>query len=231
MIAVAWLATIAAAPDLNALLSVQLMGTTPVSAVEFFLLVTVMMVAMMLPAALPMVAVYHQMARATQGKSEAIIDAALFSLSYVIIWGSVTVAALIGLMAVGLMGTLAPPFVVLPGVILVGAGAYQFTSWKQYCLRKCRTPIGFLIGHWRPGRRGAFRLGVSHSVYCMGCCWLLMAVVFVTGAMGLLWMGVFAFLILVEKVWNRGEWFSRLMGLGAVVVGGAVASFAIFPGL
>ena len=111
----------------------------------------------------------------------------------------------------------------------MAAGAYQFTSGKRSCLSKCRTPFGFVMTHWRSGRAGAARMGLDHSLYCLGCCWLLMAVVFVTGAMSLLWMGVFSGLILVEKVWERGEWFSRFLGGGAIVVGGALMALATLP--
>jgi len=83
------------------------------------------------------------------------------------------------------------------------------------------------MSRWRPGRLGSLRLGVSHSIFCLGCCWLLMLVVFVTGAMSLLWMGVFSGLVLVEKIWGSTLWFSRGLGIGAVSVGALVSALAV----
>jgi predicted metal-binding membrane protein len=79
--------------------------------------------------------------------------------------------------------------------------------------------MGFIMSHWRKGRAGAFRMGLSHAVYCLGCCWLLMLVLFVAGAMSVLWMGVFAGLVLVEKVAPRGEGFAEALGIGAITAG------------
>jgi predicted metal-binding membrane protein len=128
-------------------------------------------------------------------------------------------------MAFGLMGTTGIAAYV-PAVLLVAAGVYQLTAWKQFCLRHCRTPLGFLMGHWRPGRAGALRMGLEHAAYCLGCCWLLMLVLFTAGAMSVLWMGAFALLVLGEKVWSRGEGFSRAMGVAGIVVGLLVLALA-----
>jgi predicted metal-binding membrane protein len=229
VIGVAWFVTVATSNNLFQLLGAQLGGASPVDRLLFLALVGVMMVAMMLPSAIPMVSTLQRISSVSEGKSEANVRTFLFASSYFVVWSVATALGLVALMALGLMGTLSPPFVVIPGLLLVAAGAYQFSSWKQYCLTRCRTPIGFLMTNWRSGRGGALRMGLDHSVYCMGCCWLLMAVVFVTGAMSLLWMAVFSGLILVEKTWNPGEWFSRGIGGGAVVVGGVLAALTLIP--
>ncbi|HKN07027.1 MAG TPA: DUF2182 domain-containing protein [Thermoplasmata archaeon] len=227
VIVVTWVVTILTANDLMVLLGNEVTGTAPIGHLAYFSLAAVMMTAMMLPSAVPMVTVYRRFARADSSVKEGNLRAALFTLSYLAVWAVFAALVLILVMALGLMGGLTSWLVVIPGLILIAAGLYQFTTWKRYCLEKCQTPIGFLMGRWRPGRLGALRLGVSHSIFCLGCCWLLMLVVFVTGAMSLLWMGAFSGLVLVEKIWGSSLWFSRGMGVGAVSVGVLVSALAV----
>ena len=96
--------------------------------------------------------------------------------------------------------------------ILIAAGLWQLTPVKTVCLRHCRTPLGFLIGHWRAGRCGALRMGLGHGCWCLGCCWALMALLFVGGVMNILWIAGLAILILLEKVVPAGMLLSRLSG-------------------
>lgn len=91
----------------------------------------------------------------------------------------------------------------LGGAVLVLAGLFQITPWKESCLRRCRTPLGFLIAEWRDGATGALIMGVRHGAYCLGCCWALMAVLFVVGIMHLVWMAAIAGFILAEKIAPR----------------------------
>ena len=217
--AAAWVVAIRSADHLALLLGGELSGATPTDHASYFALVTVMMAAMMLPSAVPMVAVYRGLARLDSTRPEGDLRAGLFSASYVLAWGAFAGSILIAVSALGLMGGLVGPTALVPGLVLVAAGAYQFSSWKRYCLERCQTPLGYLMGHWRPGRGGSLRLGISYAAYCLGCCWLLMIVVFVTGAMSLLWMVAFSGLVLVEKVGSGGAWFTRSMGVGATAVG------------
>jgi predicted metal-binding membrane protein len=133
------------------------------------------------------------------------------------------------LMALGVMGMLSGYWILLPGATLLGAGVYQFTRPKQFCLTRCQSTMGFLLTHWRKGRKGAFRMGAEHSAICIGCCWLLMLVVFVSGAMSLLWMGAFTGIILAEKSALGGPLISRVIGVACMVVGGVVLTLAIAP--
>jgi len=227
VIVVTWVATILTSNNLMVLLGNEVTGTAPIGHLTYFSLTAVMMTAMMLPSAIPMVTVFRRFATADSSPREGNVRAALFTLSYLAIWAIFAALVLILVMALGLMGGLTSWLVLIPGLILVAAGLYQFTSWKRYCLEKCQTPIGFLMSRWRPGRLGSLRLGVSHSIFCLGCCWLLMLVVFVTGAMSLLWMGVFSGLVLVEKIWGSTLWFSRGLGIGAVSVGALVSALAV----
>jgi predicted metal-binding membrane protein len=105
----------------------------------------------------------------------------------------------------------------LGGILLVFAGVYQFTPLKTACLSQCRTPLGFLLTEWREGTRGALIMGARHGIYCVGCCWLLMALLFVAGVMNLLWVALIAVCILVEKVVPEGQWVSQ--AIGALTIG------------
>jgi hypothetical protein len=112
----------------------------------------------------------------------------------------------------------------LAGLIIVGAGAYQFTGWKATCLRWCRTPIGFVMTHdFGAGSRGAFRAGLAHGGFCLGCCWALMSVLVAVGFMNLVWMAALSLIFLAEKNWSHGVGLTRVVGTAMVVLGLAVA--------
>jgi predicted metal-binding membrane protein len=108
--------------------------------------------------------------------------------------------------------------------VLVVAGVFQLSPLKQVCLRRCRSPIGFLLGHWRAGWRGSLALGWSHATYCLGCCWALMVVLVAAGAMGLLWVLLVAAVVAAEKVLPGGEWIARATGIVLLVLGAAIAA-------
>lgn len=213
----AWAVTLLTAGDYMRLLEAQVAGAAPVDTALYLALSGTMMVAMMLPSALPMLRTYRGLA-ALDEAGDGAARTALFTAGYFVVWTAFTALSLAALMAFGLLGTQGLAAYV-PGALLVAAGAYQLTGWKAFCLRHCRTPMGFLMGHWRKGRAGALRMGLEHAVYCLGCCWLLMLVLFTAGAMSVLWMGLFAGLVLVEKVGPSGERFSRALGLAGIAVG------------
>jgi predicted metal-binding membrane protein len=102
----------------------------------------------------------------------------------------------------------------------MAAGFYQFSPWKYACLSKCRAPLGFLLTEWREGLTGAFVMGVRHGLFCTGCCWLIMALLFVAGVMNLAWIAVLTVVVLAEKILPYGRWVSSLAGAAAVVSGG-----------
>jgi predicted metal-binding membrane protein len=107
----------------------------------------------------------------------------------------------------------------LSGAILIAAGVYQLTPFKGACLTHCRTPLGFLMSHWRDGTAGALRMGMAHGAYCLGCCWALMCVLFVVGVMNLLWVAAIAIFVLVEKVGPAGAIVSRVAGVVLIAFG------------
>lgn len=218
-VAAAWLATWAAAPDFERLMMAQARGAAPAETATFLALSGVMMVAMMLPSGAPMFATYRGLAARDAGVGEARLRTGLFGLGYFLVWAGFTALSLAVLAGLGALGGAGGPAAFVPGALLVAAGVYQVTGWKAFCLRHCRSPVAFLMTHWRSGRAAALRMGLEHAAYCLGCCWLLMLVLFTAGAMSLLWMGVFALLILGEKVWSRGERFSQAMGLLGIALG------------
>jgi len=191
----------------------------PAELLVAFLLLVVMMVAMMLPSALPMVLTYHDLSRLERGEAVRPPDrlgTAVFGSAYFVVWGLFSLAAFLGLSVLGLLGPMSGLLAILPAAVLVVAGVWQVTRTKEACLTHCQSPMGFVMAHWRSGREGAWRMGVSHAFYCIGCCWLFMLVLFVSGAMSLVWMGVISLAIFVEKLGWRPAAVVR--GIGAVLV-------------
>ena len=181
----------------------------------------VMMAAMMLPTTMPMVLVFGTLnkSRGEAGRTVA------FVAGYVALWtafGAAATAAQWTLQATGLMSpmivSMSP---VLSGALLMIAGTFQFTPLKQACLRACRAPLGFLLTDWRAGIWGAARMGVRHGLYCLGCCWALMALLFVGGVMNLLWIAALTLLVATEKLAPKGEILARVLG-ALMIVAGAV---------
>lgn len=196
---------------------------SPVALALLFGLMLVMMVAMMLPSALPMVLTYHRLSRLQRGQGPDGVATVAFASAYFVLWGALGLS--IPLAIVGLVrdGPLDGALVLVPAGILAAAGAYQITRTKGACLRHCHSPMGFVMAYWRSGRKGALRMGLTHAAYCIGCCWLLMVVLFTVGAMSLPWMGALSLAILVEKAGPRPVLASRAIGvllltLGALLV-------------
>jgi predicted metal-binding membrane protein len=189
-----------------------------------FLMWVVMMVAMMTPSATPMILSFVGIKRQRQPDQTSIPGTVIFLLGYFIAWSLFSAAVTTvqwGLHAITLLSDdMISASSLFSGFLLILAGIYQFTSLKNMCLSHCRTPIGFLMNEWRDGTSGALRMGVLHGFYCIGCCWLLMALLFVAGVMNLLWSAVIAGIVIVEKVMPGGQWVSRAIGL--LVVGWGV---------
>jgi predicted metal-binding membrane protein len=177
----------------------------------------VMMAAMMLPSAAPLVLLAAALHRRKGRDGRPDLTAGLLTAGYQAVWGGFSLAATLaqwGLERAGLIspgGMAAAP--VLAGSILLAAGLYQLTPLKQACLRRCRSPVAFLVAHWRPGPAGAFGTGLAHGAFCLGCCWFLMALLFVGGVMNPFWIGGIALYVLAEKLAPRGHLLSRASGL------------------
>lgn len=232
-VAVAWYVTWSSTEFMMGLLMPGIIPTAPVSLTVFFVLLAVMMVAMMLPSALPMILAYRGLTRLEDGQTVKPVDyvaVALFVVPYFLIWGAFSVIALLGLVALGLLGPFTGNLAFAPAGVLVAAGAYQFTRPKDVCLGHCESPMGFVMHHWRSGRAGALRMGSRHALYCVGCCWMFMLVLFVVGAMSLGWMGVVSILIFAEKVGAARFPVRGSLGVVLFVLGGVFALRAAWPG-
>ncbi len=205
----------------------------PTDLLLVFVLLVVMMVAMMLPSALPMVVTYHDLSRLDHGEPTRPADrvgTGVFASAYFVVWGLFSLAAFFALSALGILGPWTGLLALLPAAVLLAAGAWQVTRTKEACLAHCQSPFGFVMQHWRSGWRGAWRMGARHALYCIGCCWLFMLVLFVTGAMSLVWMGAISIAIFVEKVGWRPVLVSR--GIGALmVVAGLLLVLPVLPSL
>ena len=150
----------------------------------------------------------------------ALVRTAPFVAGYLLVWGAFSVAATalqVELIAAGWideMGVSARPW--LTAALLAGVGTYQWLPAKRACLDHCRSPVQFLVEAYRPGASGALVMGVRHGLYCLGCCWALMLLLFVGGVMNLLWVALIAAVVFVEKLLARGEWLRRAIGLAAL---------------
>jgi predicted metal-binding membrane protein len=175
----------------------------------------VMMAAMMLPSAWPMLVMYGALSRrASHGRHSR--DLYLFSAGYVLVWATFSVAATVVQRGLAELLILSPMMELTSpraaAAFLVVAGVYQLTPLKRVCLRSCRSPLSFLVGHWRAGSLGAFRMGIDHGVYCVGCCWALMLLLFVGGVMNLYVIAALTTLVAIEKIAQAGEHGSRISG-------------------
>lgn len=205
------------------------MDGTPMSAPGgiVFAMWLVMMVAMMLPSAAPVVLLY---ARATAHRAPVGApppSTAAFLSGYLIVWATfaaIAAGAQLWLEAAGLVSpaTMGSVSRLLSGAVLVAAGIYQFTPLKRACLGHCRSPAGFLARHYRPGPAGALRLGVVHGAYCLGCCWALMLLLFVGGVMNLAWIAGLTLLVAAEKLMPGGRAIAIAGGTAMVAAGGAL---------
>ena len=186
-----------------------------------------MMIAMMLPSAAPIVLLHAAvtrkgLARANLAGPKApshrlFLTTIAFIAGYLAMWGAFSLVALVAqwvlTRAALLSAMMTPTSKFLSLGLLLAAGVWQLTPFKTVCLRHCRSPISFLSTHWRPGVGGAFRMGIEHGVFCLGCCWFLMGLLFYGGVMNLIWIIGLALLVLVEKVMPVGVAFGRVTGL------------------
>jgi predicted metal-binding membrane protein len=185
----------------------------------------VMMAAMMLPSAAPMILLHLRVSRERRARGGAPLASGLFVLGYIAVWTAFSGLATAMQWALGEAAQLSPILEAqspaLAGALLIAAGLYQLTPLKHACLRHCRSPLDFVMTHWREGRAGALAMGLRHGAYCLGCCWMLMLLLFVGGVMNLVWIAVLAAFVLVEKLFPGGHWVARLAGFVLLAWGGA----------
>lgn len=191
-----------------------------------FLMWSVMMVAMMLPSASPLILLHVRVNQQQEDGGDGFHGTVAFAIGYLLVWTSFSAVATLLQWGLEKLAVLSPMMAstssLLGAGLLLAAGIYQLTPFKNACLRHCRSPVHSLMQHWRRGTSGAFMMGFHHGVYCIGCCWLLMALLFVFGVMNLVWIAVLSVFVLLEKVVPRGELVARVAGVGFIVAGVSV---------
>ena len=223
----AWTGTVYQAGSMGlGMITCSMTMGTPFSvgnALLYVLLWGVMMVAMMFPAIVPVVGLFSTIAGRKREQGVPFTPAWVFVAGYLVLW---TLAGGVGYtvdLAIQSLPEVFPALrtygLVIGGLTLIAAGVYQLTPLKYLCLSQCRSPMGFLLTSWRDGALGAFRMGLHHGAYCLGCCWSLMAVLFVVGTMNLAWMGILSMVIFVEKIVPHGVEMGKATGLALIALG------------
>ncbi len=186
----------------------------------------IMMVAMMLPSATPMVLLFAAINRRQKEKGSPFVATTLFASAYLIVWAGFSIVAVALQWSLETLALLSPMLIsasiVLGGGLLLAAGIYQLTPIKQACLKKCRSPLQFIMTRWRTGSGGALYMGVEHGAYCVGCCWFLMGLLFFGGVMNLYWIIGLSVIVLIEKTIPGGRWVSHFLGIVLIICGGVV---------
>ena len=188
-----------------------------------FVMWFVMMIAMMTPAVAPLTLIFTMINRQRQQQNRPFVNTAYLITGYFLVWAAFSLAATSLQWLLQHVSLLNPEMKttdkIVGSLILIAAGIFQLTPLKQTCLQNCRTPLVFVNRHWREGKRAALRMGIQNGFYCLGCCWMLMVLLFVAGIMNLLWVALIAVFVLVEKVAPSIKWLSYATGLVLIVYG------------
>ena len=222
--AIAWAYTIYLAQinaDMGTSMGMAMGNVRSWSGVDFslmFVMWLVMMVAMMVPSAAPMLLMFATVNRKRRQESRPFVSTGVFLSGYLVIWAGFALGATLGnwglhqaSLLTSMMGSSSSGY--LGGGLLLMAGVFQWSQLKYACLTHCRSPLSFLMSDWREGTQGAFIMGLQHGKYCLGCCWILMALLFVLGVMNLVWIAALAAFVLAEKVIPAGEKVSKVTGV------------------
>jgi predicted metal-binding membrane protein len=187
---------------------------------------------MMLPSAAPTLLLFARVNRGrgpSFGGGAPLVPTGVFALGYLLVWGGFSALAVVLQWALEQAKLLSPMLETtdrwLGAALLLAAGLWQLTPLKARCLSQCRSPLSFLMTRWRPGRAGALRMGLEHGLWCLGCCWFLMALLFFGGVMNLFWIAGLALYVLMEKTLPLGHWLGRAVGL-ALIGAGVALTFA-----
>jgi len=198
------------------------MAWSSTTVVLMFLMWAVMMIGMMIPSAMPAILLHARIQHHYRPARPASLATGAFSLGYLIAWAGFSFIATMSQWALSAAGLLSPITMTvnlqIGAVLFAAAGLYQLSPLKNVCLRHCRAPAEFLSGHHRPGLSGAVLTGVHHGLYCVGCCWMLMALLFAGGVMNLLWVAALAIFVLLEKLFPYGHWLARFGGAAMLAV-------------
>ena len=214
-------------------LAMMTMPMSPVwslsNALAIFVMWVVMMIAMMLPSAIPMILLHQRMII----KNKKPFENLSFILSYLFIWVLFSVGAVAIQYISQVNGVLDASSLTVSKIISIGllvlAGGFQFTALKKTCLTKCRTPAGFFMGYWQSGVLGAFKMGTKHGLFCLGCCWAIMLLLFVGGVMNLSWVLLLTIAVVVEKTLPAGDLISKIIGV-VLIMGAAFMTYDVILG-
>lgn len=226
IVGLSWVYLLHLSAAMEAMPAMAMVGLRPWSSIDFiltFAMWAVMMVAMMTPSAAPMILLYCAIVRKRREPGRAAAASGGFIAGYLVVWTGFSALATALQWGLEQAALLSPMMVstspYLGGALLIAAGVYQMTPLKQVCLKYCRSPVHFLSSHWRKGAGGAFKMGLDHGLFCLGCCWAIMGLLFVGGVMNLLMVAAIAGFILLEKVMPRGVLVGRAAG-GLLVLAG-----------
>lgn len=191
--------------------------------IPLFLMWAEMMVAMMIPSAASMILIFAAVNRKRREQEQPFVPTGVFLLGYLAVWTAFSALAAVAQWALHATALLSPMMVstspILGGILLIAAGVFQWTPLKDACLTHCRSPLSYLMTDWRDGKSGAFRMGLKHGTYCTGCCWFLMALLFVAGVMNMWWVAIISVFVLAEKAAPKGLLLGRVAGLLLAVWG------------
>jgi predicted metal-binding membrane protein len=230
--AVCWLYLLAAAAEMAAMdhaaMPMPMPPRGPAELAPLLAMWWIMMIGMMLPSATPMVLTFATVSRRRRARGRPHVPAALFVAGYLLAWAGFSAVATLAQWGLELAALMSPMDMAttsdaagrwLGGLLFLAAGLYQLTPMKHACLRACRSPFAFVVNQWREGVGGALRMGVEHGLYCLGCCWILMALLFVGGVMNLAWVAMLAAVVLIEKLLPLGDWMARIGGVALAAYG------------
>ena len=227
--ALCWTYLIDMAIDMGSMMDMSMMQIPVWTADYFWMMFTmwsVMMVGMMLPSVAPMVLIYAAAARKAKDQGAPIASTGVFAVGYLIIWVVFSLLATIAQWGLDEAALLSPMMVSnspwMGAALLIAAGIYQWLPLKDACLKQCRSPFQFISGHWRTGTFGALRMGLSHGVFCLGCCWLIMLLLFVGGVMNIVWIAAITIFVLLEKVLPLGATGGKCIGVVMIVAGALI---------
>ena len=199
-------------------------------ALIIFIMWWVMMIAMMVPSAAPTILLFSTIKRKQEPSGRTSMEAYIFLLGYLLMWAAFSIAAVFVQWVLESLGWMSMEMTssnaILGRIILLAAGLNQFTPPKAACLRHCQSPVIFFSQDWRPGNLGALRMGLRHGAYCVGCCWFLMALLFVSGIMNLLWIAGIALYVPFEKLLPLNQRLSNAAGLALLASGAVVLARA-----
>jgi predicted metal-binding membrane protein len=198
---------------------------TAMDFILLFLMWFVMMIAMMTPSVAPVVLIFAMVNRKNKGQKNPVVPSIYFLSGYFIVWAGFSLLATLLQWILQTINWLNPEMLItnriLGGVILLVAGLFQFSALKRKCLQSCCTPVNFIHSHWKEGKHGALKMGMVNGTYCLGCCWILMILLFVSGIMNILWISLIALFVLLEKLLPQAKWVSWIAG-GVLIIYGAL---------